>query len=129
MNTTTDSVRIVLFSQANPQLFLVLAETDDPTNWKLPGGKFNSEDETPEAAVSRELNEELGLTDLTVKQVGQLTNDDGVSARYIFAVQIDEKQVVPSAEVADIQWVSEETIPETPNKAHVLSAVGLARGQ
>ncbi len=129
MNKPTDSVRIVIFDANNLDQFLVLAETDDPTNWKLPGGKFDSVDETPAAAAARELAEELGLEGegIQLRQVGELKNDDGVSARYIFAATAGTDAPTPSAEIEALQWVTTETIPNSPNKAHMLSAVQLAR--
>ncbi|HSX15715.1 MAG TPA: NUDIX hydrolase [Candidatus Saccharimonadales bacterium] len=129
MNKPTDSVRIVIFDVSDPAQFLVLAEADDPTNWKLPGGKFDSVDETPVAAATRELREELGLeaTAVQLRQVGELKNDDGVSARYIFAATADKAAPNPSAEIEAVQWVTPETIPDSPNKAHIESAVSHAR--
>lgn len=129
MNTTTDSVRLALFDTNDSTFFLVLAETDDPTNWKLPGGKFNSVDETPDDANERELDEELGIKGLmaSVRQAGKLTNNDGVSARYIYAGTVQRDQIRPSAEIESVQWVSLETIPDGPNKEHILTAVQLAR--
>lgn len=129
MNKPTDSVRIVLFNVDDYTQFLVLAEADDPTNWKLPGGKFDGADETPRAAAERELREELGLEAATVelRQVGELQNDDGVSARYIFVAISGTSQPTPSAEIEAVQWVTVQTVPESPNKAHMLSAVKLAQ--
>ena len=128
-NTTTDSVRVVIFNAENPDQFLILAETDDPENWKLPGGKFNSTHETPQAAAERELREELGLdsANASLHQVAELTNDDGVSARYIFAATAGSADVIPSGEIAGTQWVSDTTIPDSPNKGHMQSAVAAAR--
>jgi 8-oxo-dGTP pyrophosphatase MutT (NUDIX family) len=129
MNKPTDSVRIALFDAEDSSQFLVLAEADDPTNWKLPGGKFDYGDEQPEAAANRELGEEVGLDSSAgqIQKAGELVNDDGVSARYIFAGVIHREQLKPSAEIADTRWVTETTIPDSPNKAHMLSAVQLAR--
>lgn len=129
MNKPTDSVRIALFHQDNPQLFLILAEADDPDNWKLPGGKFDSADEEPDVAAARELAEELLASADTVGliQAGRLVNKDGVSDRYIYAGTASDATVRASAEIAAMQWVSEAKVPEGPNKDHILSAVTLAR--
>ncbi len=129
MNRPTDSVRIALFDQNSPNHFLVLAEADDPDNWKLPGGKFNGGDETPDAAAARELDEELQANTDAVKliQAGELINKDGVSARYIYAGMVARATLRPSEEVISIQWVTEETVPESINREHILSAVQLAR--
>lgn len=129
MNRPTDSVRIALFDPADPKRFLVLAEADDPENWKLPGGKFDGVDETPDVAAARELGEELqaGPEAVGLTKAGELLNQDGVSARHIYAGAATESDLRPSAEIAAIRWVTEETIPDGPNKEHILSAVRLAR--
>jgi ADP-ribose pyrophosphatase YjhB (NUDIX family) len=132
MHKPTHSVRIVIFDQVSPDHFLVLTETDDPDNWKLPGGKFEmGKDgiESPADAAARELMEELGVV---VEEVGlaaaaTLTNDDGVSARYIFSGKAGITNVKPSAEIAKTQWFTEATLPDCKNKDHILSAVAAAR--
>lgn len=118
-----DSVRVVIFNKAQPDLFLILTETDDPDNWKLPGGRFDDEDEQPMAAARREVREELGLNDVVLTVTSQLTNDDGVSNRYIFQLSVDEAEVQPTAEIARTRWVTVDTIPEGKNRGHILSAV------
>lgn len=129
MNRPTDSVRIVFFDREAPSPFLVLAETDDPDNWKLPGGKFASHDEAADLAASRELLEELGLIaeEIGLHRAGELRNDDGVSARYIFWALMDPAMIRPSEEIAAVRWATETTVPDGPNRDHMLSAVALAR--
>lgn len=129
MNRPTDSVRICLFDANDSTKFLVLAEADDPDNWKLPGGKFDSVDETPVAAAKRELVEELRLDadSIAMELVGELTNNDGVSKRYIFTATVHDALPVPSEEISGIQWVREDALPESPNAGHIQSAVASAR--
>lgn len=129
MNTSTDSVRVVLFDQAHSERFLILAETDDPTNFKLPGGKFDHANEPAAACAERELREELGLeaSRITLTPAAQLTNQDGVSTRYIYGAVIDSALVRPSAEIELTQWVSEAEVPGGLNRGHILSAVAAAR--
>lgn len=128
-NTSTDSVRIVLFDNADLNVFLLLTESDDPDNWKLPGGKFSDSNESPAEAAHRELKEEIGLdADAAgLPQAQKLTNDDGVSARYIFWCQAERRLVKPSAEVARTGWFRDTTVPEGKNRSHILSAVTAAR--
>jgi len=128
----TDSVRIVIFDISDPSKFLIVAEADDPTNWKLPGGKFNDSEsvsEAPEEAATRELKEELGLEGaaISLRLVDTLINEDGVSARYIFSAQADPQTVQPTSEVAAMQWVAEDTIPVSQNQHHMATAVAAAR--
>ncbi len=130
----TDSVRIVLFDLEDPESFLALTEADDTENWKLPGGKFDhaqGQAEAPDGAAARELEEEIGLaaTDVGLVAVDELVNDDGVSARYIFAGRVARDQIQPTSEIAEIGWFTEETLPESKNRGHVLSAVAAAREQ
>jgi 8-oxo-dGTP pyrophosphatase MutT (NUDIX family) len=129
MNRSTDSVRICLFDAHDSTRFLVLAEADDPDNWKLPGGKFDSVDEMPEAAARRELAEELRLdaTTIAMELVGELTNYDGVSKRYIFTATVNNALPVASEEVSGIQWVLEDSLPESPNAGHIQSAIAATR--
>ena len=121
MATASNSVRIVLTNRHQPDQFLILCETDDPSNWKLPGGKFEP-DETPTQAASRELIEELGLTTHLNPNV-ELINDDGISRRFIFTATIDPAQVQPSHEISQTAWVTIDTVPAGTNRHHILAAV------
>lgn len=134
MHKSTDSVRVVIFDRADLSRFLVVTEADDPDNWKLPGGKFNqTEDviESPEDAAERELAEEIGVNgaQIGLKVADKLLNDDGVSARYIFAGTASSEDVKPSEEIAKSQWFTETTLPDCKNHGHILSAVATARAK
>lgn len=79
--------------------------------------------------LPREVLEELRLKADTapLSYAGTLTNDDGISARYIFAVFAPEARPQATEEVAQFRWVSEDDVPKGPNNGHILSAVNLAR--
>jgi 8-oxo-dGTP pyrophosphatase MutT (NUDIX family) len=128
MHKPTDSVRIVIYDKANPNQFIILSETDDPDNLKLPGGKFEG-NETPDEAAARELAEELGVSpqDVNLTRAGELINDDGESKRYIYAGQCDSRLLKPSNEIDHTELCTKETIPEGKNQGHILSAVSLAK--
>lgn len=133
MHKPTDSVRVVIFNTTVPGSFLIVTETDDPDNWKLPGGKFEMGAdgiESPLDAASRELTEEVGLMadEVQLEAVETLVNDDGASARYIFKAEATPEQIRPSDEIAKTAWVTEEALPECKNRGHILSAVATARG-
>jgi 8-oxo-dGTP pyrophosphatase MutT (NUDIX family) len=120
----SDSVRVVLRDELNTDKFLILSEADDPDNMKLPGGKFEAgEDEF--AAAIRELAEELNLSvsKAELGDVVELINDDGVSRRFIFDIQVSPSDVKPSAEIAELLWVDEDSIPSGKNHGHILSAL------
>jgi len=132
MHRPTDSVRIAIFDATDPDQFLVLTEADDPDNWKLPGGRFEiagDQVETPAAAAARELAEELGLTpdQINLRAAATLNNHDGVSARYIFAGTARPDQITPTAEIAQSGWFTTATLPDSPNRGHMLEAVAAAR--
>ncbi len=123
MKKSTDSVRIVCFDE-NSKKFLLLTEADDPDNFKLPGGKFEGENESPEQAAIRELGEELGLGgDIHLKFVTELINDDGISKRFIFICRTSVEDVIPSTEIFKVIWVDEHAIPHCKNERHIMSAV------
>jgi ADP-ribose pyrophosphatase YjhB (NUDIX family) len=127
MHKSTDSVRVVIFDSANLRRFLIVTESDDEGNWKLPGGSFNKLEqgvESPEAAATRELLEEVGLEaeGLGLRQAERLVNDDGVSARYIFAVIVNTGLIQPTAEIAEHRWTTREELPDCPNRNHILTA-------
>lgn len=120
----SDSVRIVLRDRSDPAKFLILSEADDPGNMKLPGGKFESGEDEYSAAI-RELLEEVNL-DISKGELGEvieLLNDDGVSKRYIFHVEVDLSDVKPSEEISEIAWVDIGSIPSGKNLGHILAAV------
>src|SRR5258708_948378 len=123
----SDSVRVVVFDQKDSSHFLVLSEADDPTNLKLPGGKFKDLIELPNQAAKRELKEELGLTIKLVK-AGELINDDGVSRRHIYFGQASKGEIKPSSEIDHLKWLTVKSIPEGKNRRHILSAVKLSKG-
>ncbi len=120
----SDSVRIVLRDELNTDKFLILSEADDPDNMKLPGGKFDAGEDEFDAAI-RELAEELNLnvSKAELGDVVELINEDGVSRRFIFDIKVNKSDIKPTAEIAEVVWVEEDSIPEGKNKCHILSAV------
>lgn len=129
MNKPSDSVRIVLYNEAVPDQFVALTETDDPDNLKLPGGRFENENESPDEAAARELMEELGVTpeQVGLTMAGELVNDDGVSKRYIYTGRALLGSLKPSEEIHRTELLTETSVPEGKNRGHVLSAVALSR--
>lgn len=133
MSQGVDSVRIALFDRDDPECFFVLTETDDPDNWKLPGGKFEvNEDgapEEPDEAAARELDEEVGIgpKEAGLAKAEELVNDDGVSRRFIYAGLVVRESIKPGEDIAHTDWVTLDTIPEGKNQGHIRSAVTAAR--
>ena len=127
MQIQSDSVRIVLFDKDQIS-FTALTETDDPDNWKLPGGSIET-DEAPDAAAERELGEELGLKaeDVDLAFAGELVNDDGISKRFIYIGSADEELIHPGEEIYQTAKFAEADVPEGKNRRHIVAAVTTAR--
>ena len=123
-----DSVRIVLLDKTFTRVLVVSEKPpDDPTEFKLPGGKID-QNETPLAAAHREFAEELGsqaADAATLTFAGQLTNDDGTSARYIFvANNVPPETIAPGPDIAAIKWIDKHSIPPNwKNHGHITSAI------
>lgn len=129
MNKPSDSVRIVLYDKASPDQFIALTETDDPDNLKLPGGRFEDDNESPDEAAARELMEELGVTpgQVGLMRAGELFNDDGISRRHIYTGRAVLDSLKPSEEIHRTELLTEDSVPKGKNRGHMLSAVALSR--
>jgi ADP-ribose pyrophosphatase YjhB (NUDIX family) len=133
MLNPNNSVRIVLFDEANAEFFFAITESDDTENWKLPGGKFGTNadgsNESPEQAAARELGEEVGLSadEVSLHYVTSQKNEDGQSMCYIFSGKIGVDGLKPSTEVSKSRWFTDRTVPECKNRDHILTAVAEAR--
>ena len=78
-----------------------------PLKWEFPGGKVR-DGESPEAALSRELQEELGVTLAKSVEIGRVRHryaetPDELEIRF-FAAAIAEAELIPST-FEKIAWV------------------------
>jgi 8-oxo-dGTP diphosphatase len=78
-----------------------------PLKWEFPGGKVN-DDEAPEAALARELREELGVTLVKSVELGRVRHQyaetpDELEIRF-FAAVIAEPELLPRT-FEKVAWV------------------------
>jgi 8-oxo-dGTP diphosphatase len=78
-----------------------------PLKWEFPGGKIR-EGESPEAALARELEEELGVTLVKSIEIGRVRHryaetPDELEIRF-FAAEIVESELAPST-FEKVAWV------------------------
>jgi ADP-ribose pyrophosphatase YjhB (NUDIX family) len=81
--------------------------------WDIPGG-FVRDDEEPEVALRRELDEELGVRPLDVRLIASTPSriDNKREVLHVFAVEVDGEGTTPdAAEVADVRWLPRGELP------------------
>lgn len=106
---------IILLNSNNQVLLLLRDDKVDipfPNMWDIPGGKVEN-GETPEHAVRREMNEELGLTDLGEIQLFKIITSEK-NTDYIFWKRLDLNPAkIDLQEGQRIEYFNLERIRET----------------
>jgi len=86
-------------------------------SWALPGG-FVAIDEELEEAARRELEEETGLTDVSLEQCGTFGRVDRdprervISVAYVGLLQDDDHRPEAGSDARDVAWFPVDEIPE-----------------
>ncbi|MFA6949655.1 MAG: NUDIX hydrolase [Lentimicrobiaceae bacterium] len=104
--------------------------------WAIPGG-FVEMDETLETAAQRELQEETGISGVSLKQYGAYgaINRDPrhrtISVAYAGLLTDPHAHAEASDDAADCEWFYLDRLPETAfdHKLLIEDAIGLARQQ
>lgn len=123
-NPGLDVVRVIITNASNQ--VLLVQEADD-RNWKLPGGKIEP-GETVLEAIVRELQEELGLTQISHSDITKLIKaniPDSEHYRYIVRLSLDSLAITPTPEVAEAKFFQANQLPPTKFSKHILSALEL----
>jgi 8-oxo-dGTP diphosphatase len=105
-------VRVVvaaIIERGDRRLLIGQRRGDDtsPLKWEFPGGKVR-EGETPEAALARELQEELSAALLRCRELARVTHRYGDTAEELeirfFAAKIADNKIVPTV-FEQVAWV------------------------
>jgi len=105
------------------------ASVRSPLTWCFPGGGIE-DGETQEAALVRELQEELSLIVEPCKHLMTQTKHDGRLVLYCWSARILSGEPVPSPkEVAEVEWMSPQAVRTRDKVLHgttdILDLIGL----
>lgn len=80
--------------------------TTHPGYWEFPGGKLEI-GETAEAALHREIQEEVGLRVLKLQFLGEISHnyDQHVVTLFIFLIEAFEGEATCSEQQIELRWV------------------------
>jgi 8-oxo-dGTP pyrophosphatase MutT (NUDIX family) len=105
---------------------LLVRHTYGKRAWVMPGGGAGKS-EPPEAAVTREVREEVGITIENLKplpELDELMRGTSIKARFFAAVVPSPRMTVSSGEVAEARWFTPGRLPADAS-TDVRRAVGL----
>ena len=110
----TYGVKGVLTRAGDDAVLLVRHSYGNTRVWNLPGGGFQPQHESAEAAITREVHEELQLRVAAAQELGEYKTQaqgkrDTVT---IFACRVGAEPVTLSDEIAEARWFSPSEIGE-----------------
>ncbi|MDE5589431.1 MAG: NUDIX domain-containing protein [Acetatifactor sp.] len=105
-------VKSIIFNKNRSRILLLQRSSDDPVGpntWEGAGGNIEC-GETPEIAIKREIREEAGITDITVKNVAYVTLVNGDNPYLIIAYICESltETVTLSDEHQAFMWADKE---------------------
>ncbi len=99
---------------------LCVKQNYPPHEWTLPGGRVEP-NESPLAALHREVMEETGCRIAIERHVGTYARIDADDLVLLFVARILERAVwAPNGEIADLGFFPPATLPEPMNSRHRL---------
>jgi 8-oxo-dGTP diphosphatase len=106
----------IIFLNSNNEVLLLLRDDKIdipfPGMWDIPGGKIE-ENESPEDAVRREMNEELGIKDLGEIKLFKIFTSENLTD-YVFWKRLDlNPEEIDLNEGQKIEYFGQDRIKET----------------
>jgi 8-oxo-dGTP diphosphatase len=115
-SVTVDTV--IFWQQPRQTKVLLIKRSSDPykDKWAFPGG-FIEMDETLEASALRELEEETGLTNIKLEQLGAYGDPDRdprgrvISVAFMGVISGSEPKAKAASDAAEAEWMDVEELP------------------
>ncbi|MDE7178932.1 MAG: NUDIX domain-containing protein [Lachnospiraceae bacterium] len=105
-------VKSIIFNRNHNRILLIQRSDDDPigaNTWESAGGNMEC-GEKPEEAIRREIREETGITEITIKTVAYVTlvNDDEPYLIIAYICESQTETVTLSNEHRAFMWADKE---------------------
>ena len=110
------TVAVAVIERSDRRLLIGQRRRTDtsPLKWEFPGGKVQ-DGETPEAALARELREELGVTLRRCVEIGRVRHQYATYTEELeilfYAAEFEEKEIVPQC-FEQVVWVLPKELGE-----------------